>query len=221
MDLARAFLVSRLEGRAVEYETIHPWRRRWEFIVMHSYRVEDYARRIFEKEGVGGNDMLLTRVAAILHDLGRIQGRDGHARAGREIVEAWMGSGTGLSCDEAERRRILHMIEAHTDKSAPESDFCLAVLKDADVLDEIGMMSIFMASDRIDRDDPFFFHNLLERMERHEAAFCEEKAASLNTRAAKAIMHEKARFMDMAALQLRSELRGTETLREELQGRRR
>lgn len=81
-----------------------------------------------------------------LHDIGRIYKREGHAMLGRDIVYNLLRENNEISKSIRESNRLLYLIEKHSNKEDNEEDYCLKVLRDADVLDEIGAMSIFMAS---------------------------------------------------------------------------
>lgn len=47
---ARSYLVTYLQGKRNGYETKHPWRKDWEFVVLHSFQVEGYVLKILERE---------------------------------------------------------------------------------------------------------------------------------------------------------------------------
>jgi hypothetical protein len=44
LDNARVYLVKCLKDRQNSFETKHPWRKDWEFAVLHSLRVESYVQ---------------------------------------------------------------------------------------------------------------------------------------------------------------------------------
>jgi hypothetical protein len=98
------------------------------------------------------------------------------------------------------------MIASHSDKTSPEPDYSKAVLKDADTLDEIGMMSVFMAANWVDTQSPFFFHDLRQRLLDVEIPYCEKKLGVLNTRAAREILQERKAFLENFAAQIDDEL---------------
>lgn len=205
---AREFLVSYLKDRTIDYEVKHPWRKNWEFVALHSYRVEGYVKRILEDEShnMTADEIMLTRLAALLHDIGRIHRREGHALIGSQIVQQWLKSNEGIADSIYDCPRLLFLIERHSNKEGCEEDFCLKVLRDADVLDEIGIMSIFMSANWIDKANPYFFNMLLERVEGFELEFCENGFKLLKTDAAKAILQEKLEFIKVFSRQLRDEL---------------
>lgn len=105
---------------------------------------------------------------------------------------------------------MLYLIEKHSSKEESIDDYSLKILKDADALDEIGAMSIFMASNWIDRSSPYFFNLLLHRLEREEINYCKKTLEILNTESAKQILLNKIKFISLFANQLKDELYGTE-----------
>jgi uncharacterized protein len=208
----KKFLVSYLKDKSIDYETIHPWRKSWEFIVLHSLRVEGYVKKILaaEKHALSQDEVLFTRLAAILHDIGRIHKREEHALIGRDIVCDWLRKNQRISEQLKGSDRLLHLIEKHSNKEEVEADYCLKVLKDADILDEIGVLSIFMASSWIDRSNPYFFKLLSDRLDNFEISFCDNEFRVLNTEAAKLILDEKKKFITLLTSQLKDEISGTE-----------
>lgn len=209
---AKKFLVSYLKGKNIDYETIHPWRNRWEFVVLHSFRVEGYVKRILDIENhdLSNDEVLLTQLGSILHDVGRIHKREDHALIGRDIVNDWLKSNDSMRNTIKEPDRLLQLIEKHSDKKDHTDDYCLKVLRDADILDEIGAMSIFMASNWIDRSNPYYFKLLHDRVESFEVSFCDKGFKLLNTESAKQILKQKKEFITSFNNHLKDELCGTE-----------
>ena len=175
---------------------------------MHSLQVEAYVAKILEREPhqLSEVEIVLLRLAAILHDIGRLEITDNHAQLGAEIVAEWLSRALCDSLTRQQKSSVLEMIAAHSNKGQAESNFSLAVLKDADTLDEIGVMSIFMCSNWIDKQSPFFFHDLRQRLLEFEIPFCEEKMEILNTKAAREILTEKRAFIENFIVQLENEL---------------
>jgi len=91
----------------------------------------------------------------------------------------------------------------------------LQILQDADILDEIGVMSLFMAANWIDKEDPFFFNYLSKRLEQKEIAFCENGFLLLKTKEAINILKKKKEFILLLNEQLKQEIKGTEILFDE------
>jgi HD superfamily phosphodiesterase len=208
---AKRFIVNYLKGKKCEYEQIHPWRKPWEFVALHSFRVEAYVIKLLEMErhNLSQDEIILTRLAAILHDIGRIQQREDHAILGGNIVADWIQSNNAFHASNIECNRLLYLIEKHSNKEEKDEDYCLRILKDADILDEIGIISIFMASSWIDRGNPYFFSLLNQRVENREIEFCNEAYGLLNTESAKEILLQKKEFIDKFCSQLHEELDGT------------
>lgn len=212
LELGKKFLVSYLKGKTISYESYHPWRKGWEFVVLHSLRVEGYVKKILSSEShdLTQDEIILTRLAAILHDIGRIHQREDHARLGRDIVYDWLTKNQSVCKDIKEQDRLLYIIEKHSNKDEVVSDYCLRVVRDADVLDEIGILSIFMASNWIDRSNPYYFKLFSDRVENYEIGFCDKEYKRLNTETAKTILDKKREFILLFSDQLKDELYGTE-----------
>lgn len=216
LEEGKRFLISYLKDKNINYETIHPWRSSWEFIVLHSLRVEGYVKKILAGEGqvLSHEEVLTTRLAAILHDIGRIHKREEHALVGKNIIHSWLKENQGVLNSIKDPDRLLFLVERHSNKEDDECDYSLKVLRDADILDEIGVMSVFMASNRIDRSNPYFFQLLSGRVEKYEIGFCDNEFRLLNTETAKSILSEKRKFLELLDKQLKDELYGTEMLGE-------
>jgi HD superfamily phosphodiesterase len=202
---AQLFMVECLRGKENGREMLHPWRKSWEFTVQHSQRVEALAVQIAEKQTppLFADDLLTLRLAALLHDVARLEGVADHAERGAGIVAAWLN---GRVIPDQEK--LLSLIARHSEKEIPGPDLLHGILKDADTLDEIGAISILMCANWVDRSDPNFLANLLERLRQFEIPFCERKMAQLNTPAAKSILRQKQAFVADFISQLGYELSG-------------
>jgi HD superfamily phosphodiesterase len=208
LNEARNYLVEFLRGKQLQIETQHPWRKAWEFVVLHSLRVEGYVVQILEREPthLSDTEFVLLRLAAIVHDIGRLEITENHAKLGAEIIEQWLTSNHPSQLTDKQKKKVVDLIAAHSEKGLFEKDLSTAVLKDADTLDEIGVMSIFMTSNWIDHQSPYFFHELLKRLQEFEIPFCEEKMALLNTAGAREILAEKQAFIETFIVQLEVEI---------------
>ena len=207
LEEARSFLLQSFDGKERETETKHPWRRDWRFAVLHSLRVEAYTVKILarEKHSLSDQEVTLIRLAAILHDLARMgEDVEHHAKLGAEMAEPWLRSQTSLT--DGDIASLLEMIADHSNKRDRELDYRKAILKDADVLDEIGVMSIFMAGNWLDRGSAFFFYELHQRLVEHEIPFCDKELAILNTDGARQILLEKKAFIEDFITQLTDEV---------------
>lgn len=203
---ARAFMLQSFDGKERETETKHPWRKDWRFAVLHSLRVETYVEKILAREqhSLSVHDVTLIRLAAILHDLARMENVENHGQLGAEMAAPWLRSQPSLSGSDIER--VLEMIADHSNKKVRERDYSKAILKDADVLDEIGVMSIFMAANWLDRGSALFFYELRQRLIEREIPFCDRELAILNTDGARQILLEKKAFIEDFITQLTDEL---------------
>lgn len=212
LEQGKKYLVSYLKGKRINYETIHLWRNSWEFIVLHSFRVEAYVNKILAMENhtLSLNETLIIRLAAILHDIGRIHTRQEHALLSKNIINDWLIQDVSISLSSNEADKLLYLIGKHSDKEDGNKDYSLNVLRDADILDEIGVMSIFMTSNWIDKKNPYFFQMLQDRVENYEINFCDNAFKLLKTESAKILLNEKKDFVTLFYNQLKDELSGTE-----------
>ena len=208
LDEARNYLAVFVEDKTREVATKHPWRNGAEFAVLHSLRVESYVSKILARwpHNLSEDELLVLRLAAILHDIGRMGNREHHAAAGRTIVQAWLQARPEIRQEIPDVERLLAVMADHSNKGQTEPDFMKAVLKDADTLDEIGVMSVFMTANWLDRQSPFFFYQLHQRLVEFEMPFCEKKFAILNTPGARDILLEKKKFIEAFIVQLADEL---------------
>lgn len=208
LEGARLFLVQSLRGKQNAVEGKHPWRKGWEFAVLHSLRVESYVMKILarEEQMPSEHDITLIRLAAILHDIGRLERREVHAMLGAEIAEKWLLEQTFQRLEASDIEKVVEMITDHSNKAGQEKDFGKAVLKDADTLDEIGAMSILMASNWVDVQSPFFFYDLRQRLIDFELPFCDRKMDILHTQGARKILQEKKAFLETFIAQISGEL---------------
>jgi HD superfamily phosphodiesterase len=218
LEQARLHLVHSLEGKQNAFEIRHPWRKDWEFAVLHCLRVESYTLKILAREqhALSQQEVVLLRLAAILHDIARLDVREKHAQTGADMAKHWLQANDLLESSDLER--VLEMIADHSNKNVPEEDFSRAVLKDADMLDEIGVMSMFMSSSWLENDSPFFFYDLRKRLIEFEIPFCEQQAAILNTNGARQILSEKKAFLENVIEQLTDELQADRDIETILMG---
>jgi HD superfamily phosphodiesterase len=159
-----------------------------------------------QNHSLSEHEILLLRLAAILHDIARLDQREHHAALGAEIVEQWLQANSSHDLRSGDIERVREMIADHSHKDIPEPTYSKAVLKDADTLDEIGVMSIFMTSNWLEPQSPFFFYELRQRLIDVELPFCDKKLSILNTNGAKEILREKKIFVENFIAQLTDEL---------------
>jgi uncharacterized protein len=206
------FLVSHRKHKNYIEETIHPWRKDAKQVIMHSFRVYSYALKIIatQKNMLSSEEILLIKLAAILHDAGKFYKKENHAQKSVEIVQKWLHENNKYFENAVDIERLLRIIGGHSNKEQEDQDLCSIILKDADILDEIGAISIFMSSDWLDNTSPFFFQELSNRLQEYEIAFCNINFDKLKTACAKEIMIHKKVFIENFIVQLNSELEGTE-----------
>jgi HD superfamily phosphodiesterase len=113
---ARKFLVEFFQGKKHRFETRHPWRKEWEFAVLHSLRVEMYSLKILEHEphNLSETEIGLLRLSAILHDIGRLEITDDHAKLGAQIADDWLIKRPDNELAEDQKNRVVRMIAEHS-----------------------------------------------------------------------------------------------------------
>lgn len=214
VEQAKKFLYQTLMDKELYYETSHPWRKDSKHVILHCYRVYSIAMQIVEveKENLSKEEILIIQISAILHDIGKVDVIEGHAAKGAKIVEAWLCENPDIDLTSEIKKRIVSIIRNHSNKDEDEGDLCSVILKDADILDEIGALSIFMTSNKIDKQDPYFFNELKEKLVDFELTYCDEKMKTLKTEAAKRILIEKIEFIKGFIAQLEIEIDGTDEM---------
>lgn len=214
IEEAKQFLKQYLGERNCSYETIHPWRKDTRYVILHSMRVYSYVLEIIESErdNLKEDEILLIKLAAVLHDIGKSEGKKGHAAKSVEVVKEWLKNNPLLGNEIKDLDRLYKVIANHSNKGVFDEDLCSSILKDADILDEIGILSIFMTSNWLDRQSPFFFNELVNRVEGFEIGYAEEQMTKLYTQHSKKILKEKIGFIKGFIKQLRSEIKETEDL---------
>lgn len=78
------------------------------------------------------------------------------------------------------------------------------------ILGEKIQNSLFMASSWVDRQSPFFYNHLLERIETYEIGYCERHLKKVHTAYGRKILNDKLEFIKKFNAQLALEIRGTE-----------
>jgi uncharacterized protein len=220
LDEARAFLANSLKGRPDDTESKHSWNKSWEYYVLHSLRVESYILKILARENqpLSDHEIILLRLAAILHDISKIEPGENHAGTGAEMANKWLRGHSTSPLDDSDIGRVVEMIADHSNKNVHEQNFNRAVLKDADSLDQIGAMSILMASNWVEPQSPFFFYALRQRLIEFELPFCDRELFILNTNGAKEILREKKTFVENFIAQLTDELEADGQIEQRLLG---
>jgi uncharacterized protein len=144
-DPIRKYVLSRLESELAPDLSYHNLSHTRDDVVPAALRLADLA-------GIAGDERQILEIAALFHDVGFLNRRQGHERAGCEIARRVL-PGFGLEVDQIER--IAQIIMATKLPQSPQ-DLLGEILADAD-LDVLG------------RDD-FFSRNHDLRREMEEAS---------------------------------------------------
>lgn len=209
IEKAKQFLIKYLKNKKIKGDIIHPWRADGIFLIQHSLRVEGYIRKIIKNEKINKKDEIILRVAGILQDIGSIDDRKNHPCKSVEITYKWLNENGKFGLPIKEIEKLLFLIKDHSNKGKRTDDILSNIIKDADILDEIGVMSIFLASNRVDKNSSFFFEQLLKRINEFEIPFCDQKLKLIYTNTAKDILLKKKNFIKLFSKQLQNELYGS------------
>lgn len=136
---AKAYILDQLRRHLPEDRRYHS--------LAHTLDVYAVAIDIGEKEGIGEEDMVLLKTAALFHDCGFLRQKDEHERVGCEIMrEALPQFGYG----EEHLDRMCAMIMATRIPQSPK-DLLSRILCDAD-LDYLGRPDFFTIGDDLFRE---------------------------------------------------------------------
>ncbi len=106
----------------------------------HVQRVYTLCMKIGKKEKA---DLEVLKLAALLHDIGRIKGDEDHEIHSAEIAEKIMDN---HGIDEKTKRNVIHCIKTHRYRNDAKPETLEAIiLYDADKLDAIGAIGICRA----------------------------------------------------------------------------
>ncbi len=202
------YLINEVDGKKITFESHHPWRADGMHIVQHSLRVKSCIEEIKELEGIGLNDIdtVALPLAAILHDIGKLHGKAGHANTSIEMIQPFLQAN---NLEPIIIERINELIFNHSNKNERSDDLTMNLLIDADAIDEIGMQSIMMCSNWINRDSAFFFVDLHNRLENKELEFIEKVMEILYFDSSKSLVDKKIQFIRLVTTQLKSENSGS------------
>lgn len=128
VDVVESWARARLaEGHSVA----HGW--------LHTDRVRRHALILAPAEGV---DPLLAELAALLHDVGRSRPgpENEHGARSEAMARPFL---IDLPLDDEDREAVLHAVRWHNSRRADTPLLC--ILRDADMLDGLGVMGIIRA----------------------------------------------------------------------------
>lgn len=182
----------------------------WKFCIKHSLRVEKYSAEIREEfDSFSESDIYTLQAASILHDIGNVHQREEHGRIGAEIVGRFFDNTRYISKCGIDKDRLLYIIENHSNKeNENDRDLVSVILKDADVLDRAGAMSILMHALKHKYDSYEYYGEVLEDLKVKELSSCERQYLLLQTNPAKKIMNDKIKLVKDFIKQLSGEISG-------------
>ncbi len=174
------------------------WRRnsaaRWE----HTRRVLATAQKIARVEGA---NMDLVSVAAIFHDVAKLNSeRDEHAARGAEIAAEY------LQREEFPADWIARVDEVIRNHTSSQADVPLedCVLRDADLLDEVGALGIVWTAMNAGIEAPAYAE-ARARIAKYDRRTAEKTVQVMSTRAGRALAEQRLAFVNAFIAQLEDE----------------
>lgn len=182
----------------------------WQFCIKHSLRVEKYTEKIRSSfDEFSDSDVYTLQAAAVLHDIGKVVQNEDHGRIGAEIVRSIFDNTEYISSCGIDKERLISIIANHSDKeNENDRDLLSVILKDADVLDQVGAMSILMHATKHGYNSYDFYNEVLEDLISKELPYCEKEYLRLKTSTAKKIMNDKMKLVKSFIKQLTWEMVG-------------
>lgn len=173
----------------------YPFRDRFN----HTLRVLKWAERLQEIEG---GDLEVIRIAAIFHDVGWSDSIP-HGIVSRQIANEYLSR---INYDLDRKEKILEAIENHSNR-ASVNGLCLEsyILMDADILDEVGAISILWDAMASTYEDKPSYKKAYERIKKFTAKIKERKHV-LRTTTGKKFYEERIQVIDNFIKELEFEL---------------
>ena len=192
--------ISESDSHATELGTRFPFRNRFH----HCARVALLAMEIAESEGANVD---VASISGLFHDSGKAEGRD-HALVSAEICRNYLVANQILAL---EIDRIVDCVRNHSSKTAFDDSAYpddLAILRDADILDEVGAMGITWTLLGTGILEPRSYNEALARLiELHIANAPNNRLTMMRTVTARSLMRERIdreqRFIDELSEELK------------------
>lgn len=142
----------------------------------------------------------------MLHDIGKLENiENGHALRSGEIVLQWLNTNKNIK-DRIDHQRLIYIITNHSNKNFNDNDICSQIIKDADLLDELGAISILMQAYKANHDDYLYYYKILDSLKNKELAFCDNVRRLLQTKSGLNFVNSKINFIKRFISQLKNEL---------------
>lgn len=197
INYVKEFLDKR-DLEADDFENKYPFRIRFQ----HILRVYNWTLRLNEFEK--GDEQVIS-VAAIFHDIGkRNDSNIPHADLSAEICSNYLES---INYDKDKSERIIQAVKKHSSKKECIEKLSLEdmILMDADLLDEVGAITVLWDSMAIVMEaDPSYikvYERLQKRLER-----IKKKSSLIKTKTGARFYEERVRFLEYFIENLEYEL---------------
>lgn len=197
--IAKKVLINYLKENFTSQNPDYKKQDDWRFIVLHDMRVAKYAAEICQTENFDSESRNLVLIAAIFHDIGYCKNWKEHAELGAEIVKELLPPGKRTD-------KIIELIVEHNKKEIMNDiDKQHSVLKDADLLDGKGAMSVLRFAREFDYDKPDYYIRLRKKLFNRDLKYCREQKKLLRTEKGREICQQKINFIEQFVQQLKYE----------------
>jgi len=201
----RAFVREQLiRGAATFVQERSSWRASGEARWDHTRRVVKFAQEIARAEGA---DYGIVTVAGIFHDVAKLDSeQEAHAVRGAEIAREYLVR-EGFPADWIER--VCQVIVHHPAKHVvPTEQMTLevAVLRDADLLDETGALGILWTAMNAGGLNATSYADARKRIVKHDLDGCKRVIELMLTRTGRAIAEQRLAFVEAFIQQLDAEM---------------
>ncbi|MFW6271321.1 MAG: HD domain-containing protein [Bacillota bacterium] len=172
-----------------------PFRSRYN----HTLRVMKWAERLQKLEG---GDIEIIKLACLFHDVGWDEKIE-HNILSRDIADKYLSD---IKYDSLKKEKVLEAIEYHClrDEKRPLSIESLVVM-DADILDEVGAVTIIWDAMASTYEDQPSYVKAYERIKKYFSGI-KEKQSKLKTTTGKKLYIERVKIIDAFIRELEYEL---------------
>jgi uncharacterized protein len=164
----------------------------------HSKRVMTWAVRLQELEG---GDIDVVKTAALLHDIGW-DDKVNHAKVSHDLSKPFLKK---IGIDKEQRKKILEAIKYHNARNKKDLHFETYIMQDADLLDELGAMSIIWDAMATMEEKKPSYKKAYERIKKYSGNLY-KRIEDLHLESAKKIYQTRLDFIDEFIDELEYEL---------------
>lgn len=196
IQFVKTTLARRVGLNPEEADVRYPFRNRFD----HTMRVYQWAMRLQE---LLGGDREVIAIAAIFHDIGK--GAPDHAEVGAQITDDYL---CRIGYPDLKRRQIVQAVRYHSSKrEAAVLNLCIEekILIDADLLDEIGAITIIWDAMATALEENPSYTKVYERTQKYVVPLREQEQY-FTTEAGRQFFRERVQVIENFISEFRFEL---------------